>query len=189
MSIDVYWLNKHGYFVSSKTGGIEWVRDAGFSTTKNSITISTFMDGEDSYLRIMYYDRDLSNGKRIEHDYTVRLTTTPCNYGGVRWWFSCPLITNRVPCGRRVGTLYKYDELFGCRHCYNLTYNSRNLNSHGPEYDAIRAIKAAKAADKLKHEMKRHTYAGVPTKKQNRYYKLYEQSSGKYVIINGRIML
>lgn len=59
-------------------------------------------------------------------NYSVRLDSTPCQFGGRRYWFTCPLVKGGVPCSRRVGKLYlppggKY---FGCRHCYDLTYQS-----------------------------------------------------------------
>ena len=58
--------------------------------------------------------------------YRVELTATPCNYGGVRLWFVCPLYIAGRPCRRRVGKLYLPPgrRYFGCRHCYNLTYIS-----------------------------------------------------------------
>ena len=56
----------------------------------------------------------------------INLESTPTQFGGLRWWFTCPLSVNGVACNRRVGTLYlspgaKY---FGCRHCHKLTYRS-----------------------------------------------------------------
>jgi hypothetical protein len=59
-------------------------------------------------------------------DYKVRLATTRPQFGGIRWWFICPLIVNGVPCGRRVGKLYLAPRArhFGCRHCHELTYTS-----------------------------------------------------------------
>jgi len=52
----------------------------------------------------------------------VRLTTTPTNFAGRRWWFVCPL----AACGRRAGKLYLPPgaRLFGCRTCYGLSYRS-----------------------------------------------------------------
>jgi hypothetical protein len=48
----------------------------------------------------------------------IRITTTPCYFGGARQWFLCP------NCERRVATLYKpptKDELM-CRKCHDLQY-------------------------------------------------------------------
>ena len=59
-------------------------------------------------------------------DYTVRLATTPLPWGGVRWWFLCPLSKDGCGCGRRVGKLYlpRSGRYFGCRHCYDLIHRS-----------------------------------------------------------------
>jgi len=57
---------------------------------------------------------------------TVWLTTTRPHFGGLRWWFCCPLRVEGRPCGRRVGKLYlpPGGRYFGCRHCHGLTYTS-----------------------------------------------------------------
>ncbi len=57
------------------------------------------------------------NENTEELDYEIGLTTTPCNYGGFRWWFLCP------KCRKRVAKLYLW-KYFYCRHCHNLTYRS-----------------------------------------------------------------
>jgi hypothetical protein len=77
-------------------------------------------DPDNAWLRLHYRVND------EPVDYKVRLVTTKPNYGGLRWWFICPLV--RVDGGppRRVGKLYlpsgaKY---FGSREGYGLTYTS-----------------------------------------------------------------
>jgi len=57
-------------------------------------------------------------------DYLIRLTTTPLPWGGLKWWFTCPLSKHEVPCRRRVGKLYLLGRYFACRHCHELTYQS-----------------------------------------------------------------
>ena len=56
----------------------------------------------------------------------VSLTRTYPHFGGVRWWFTCPLILDGERCGRRAGKLYLPPGAghFGCRHCHDLTYRS-----------------------------------------------------------------
>ena len=59
-------------------------------------------------------------------DYKVRLETTRPNFGGLRWWFICPLVRRDGGPPRRVAKLYlphgaKY---FGSREGYGLTYTS-----------------------------------------------------------------
>ena len=48
-----------------------------------------------------------------ELDYAVPLQTIQPYWGGVRWWFTCPLVMNGRRCGRRVQKLYMPS---GCRY-------------------------------------------------------------------------
>jgi hypothetical protein len=50
----------------------------------------------------------------------IDLDSTPCTYGGRRYWFRC------ARCYRRVGVLYAPGKYWRCRHCYNITYQSSN---------------------------------------------------------------
>ena len=56
----------------------------------------------------------------------MRLTATRPRFGGLRWWFVCPLVVNGRPCNRRVAKLHLPPpaRYFGCRLCYRLTYAS-----------------------------------------------------------------
>jgi hypothetical protein len=54
-----------------------------------------------------------------DEQYPVRIVRTPCNLGGSRAWFICPV----VGCGRRVAILCG-GSIFACRHCYRLVYAS-----------------------------------------------------------------
>ena len=62
-----------------------------------------------------------------EHmDYKIRLQTTRPYIGGVHWWFICPLLRLGKSCNHRVSKLYLWPSgrYYGCRHCYDLTYES-----------------------------------------------------------------
>jgi len=82
-----------------------------------------------SSIRFSYRLRD---GEQIA--LTVALTTTRPNYGGLRWWFLCPIRdrSGRV-CGRRAGKLYMPagEAHFGCRVCHELTYQSHQEHRCG----------------------------------------------------------
>jgi len=56
----------------------------------------------------------------------IRLQITPTQFGGERWWFSCPLIKGGVTCDRRIDKIHLPPgaRYFGCRKCHNLTYQS-----------------------------------------------------------------
>jgi hypothetical protein len=50
----------------------------------------------------------------------VELTSTPCNFGGIRCWFRCP------KCNRRVAVLYMRSRLWSCRECAKVRYSSQH---------------------------------------------------------------
>lgn len=59
-------------------------------------------------------------------EYMLALTTTCPYWGGLRFWFVCPLVSPSGPCCRRVGKLYlpQGSRYFGCRRCHQLSYKS-----------------------------------------------------------------
>jgi hypothetical protein len=66
--------------------------------------------------------------RKVNYDYVVELDTTPCHFGGNRWWFLCP----NAKCRRRCRILYMApgSDYFLCRICQNLTYRSQQ---EGPD--------------------------------------------------------
>ena len=118
-SIDANRWMREGILVNDtqRWGGWQWTYTSGH---KNSISYRVNTQAAAGQLRLLY--TTTVSGTKHEMDYQVQLQTTPCNYGGVRWWFTCPL----SGCGRRVGKLYlpPGGRYFGCRRCYQLTYRS-----------------------------------------------------------------
>lgn len=172
LKVDVYWLKKNGYLhpYGWKSGGIQWT--SGWTGQKSSISIevNSVMGSPDKYVRLCYQSGSGEEKKSI--DYKVPLTTTPCNYGGIRYWFVCPLSVNGRYCGRRVGTLYKTGDYFGCRHCHDLTYDSKKENRRYKMYPLFVTLLDHKKVDELEAKIKRSYYAGKPTRKQRRLSKL-----------------
>lgn len=121
-SVSTTFLKQHDYFCGVRWGGMKWTR-GGEET--GSISFMVSVQDWTGEIRFQYTQTQRHSGEKESLDYPVRLTATSCRYGGKRWWFICPLIKNGYPCNRRVLKLYlgsgKY---FGCRHCYNLTYES-----------------------------------------------------------------
>lgn len=78
-------------------------------------------DAERPILTLEYRWRDVADIR-----VPIPLQATHPALGGLRWWFTCPLVVDGVPCNRRVGKLYLPPgaRYFGCRHCHNLTYRS-----------------------------------------------------------------
>jgi hypothetical protein len=65
-------------------------------------------------------------GTEERHAYPVALESTPCNFGGRRWWFRCPAVIEGQRCQRRCRILNRpYGSYFACGECHQLTYRSR----------------------------------------------------------------
>ena len=163
LRIDIRWLKQQDFLSGYKSGVIKWT----LSGREYAVKITISILGRDDHMRLQYTQTE-SNNEKKDFDYRIVLTTTPCNYGAKRYWFICPLFINGKYCGRRVGTLYKAGDYFGCRHCYNLTYRSRNINKN--QFHRIIYLEAE--IDKLSAKMKREHYAGKPTKLQDRLRKV-----------------
>ncbi len=106
------------------SGSWRWVYRSG---RENSIGYEVLTLGlARPVVRLFYSITRAGTEERDALDYPVRLTTTRPRFGGLRWWFLCPLVVNDRPCGRRVGKLYlpPRGRYFGCRHCHRLTYTS-----------------------------------------------------------------
>jgi hypothetical protein len=154
--LTVFQLRKYGMLEGGHTATvITWVmKNTG---KESSISLEVNMTGE-PYARLAYSLSDRESNV-TPCDSEVDLVTTPCNFGGVRYWFACPA------CSRHVGGLYLApgDRYFRCRHCNNLSYHSRNdSNLFGIWGVADRKMK------KLRSEIKRWTWRGRPTRKVRR---------------------
>lgn len=169
-SVSITFLKKHGYLSPQccQSGRISWKNYYDEVTGSIGIMVSTF-EGE-SFVRFYYTVTDRNTGEKTDYDYKVSLTTTPCNFGGVRYWFICPLNKNGAYCGKRVAKLYEAPGAvyFGCRHCYDLSYDSRNKSRCSWIGQLGYAMDLDMQIEKLKSQVKRNFYDGRPTKKFRR---------------------
>ena len=115
--ISTSFLRMQKYFQSPVSAGeIRWTRNG-----EPSGRIGIIVNRDEQYVQFRYSTQDRDTNVWHPKEYTVRLLTTPCNLGGDRYWFECFF------CQRRVGKLYLYGRNdFACRHCHNLSYDSRN---------------------------------------------------------------
>ena len=92
------------------------------------------LDTTDGYQPLVHLTYGLG---RESLDYPVFLETTQPQFGGVRWWFCCPF------CRRRVQKLFLPPRAsqFGCRHCHNLSYATRNQTPKDRLMERARAIR------------------------------------------------
>ena len=132
--------------------GAHWNGSIGW---KNGVQIDVFTGINERHLIRLKYG---------EHEYDIPLVTTPCNYGGRRYWFEC------LFCKRRVGVLYLRAHLFACRHCQFLTYESK-LESRN-----LRKIISITELEKAERKVKRTYYKRKPTKN----YLLFLKKEAKF---------
>lgn len=168
--ISIYFLNQNKYFETAyHSGDISWSRNG---EKTGSITVEYIVDYNEYYLRFIYTQTDKDTGEKKDFNYKVRLDATPCNYGGLRYWFVCPLSANGIPCNKRVGVLYKNGDYFGCRHCYNLTYRSKNENRRYRYNPLFNVLNYSDRIEELEAKTNRRYYAGKLTKTYQKIVKL-----------------
>ena len=112
--VDIRFLKQEGYLELGvwRNGIIVWS-----SRGEETGRINVSVDSTNSFLNITYYYSDPWTERTYIND-NISLTSTPCYFGGVRYWLRCS-------CGNRVGVLYAGGLKFACRHCYNLAYYSQ----------------------------------------------------------------
>ncbi|MBP6858063.1 MAG: hypothetical protein KBC11_02655 [Candidatus Pacebacteria bacterium] len=164
-------LYKYKYFTGRRTGELHWYH--GWSQDKSKVGIEVVTMGDEYYVRIQYTQTSRRTGEKKEFDYKISLTTTSCYFGGFRYWFKCPISNDGIPCGRRVGVLYKDGDYFGCRHCHNLTYESRNLSGF---LKSLGKQMSDDELDDIRYDIKRIKYKGKYTKRYLRYLRLCKQN-------------
>jgi hypothetical protein len=170
LDLSVYDLKRRGMLTGHAAAEITWVSShSGKESTV--LVVVEIMDEPHVIFAYTVKDRD---GQEKDYGRKISLTTTPCNYGGERYWFECP------SCGRRVGVLYLApgEVYFLCRRCNNLTYRSRNRSGMESLGHTSRQV------EKLRSEIKRWTWRGRPTRKVRRLQVL-ERKMG---ILSGPIM-
>ena len=186
--IEVWWLKKYGYLepdIWHKAGGISWT--FGWSGNKHSVgfyTSTVSSDDRNPHIEFSYTQTEPATDEKKEFKYRVQLISTPCRYGGIRWWFVCPLLKNGQPCNRRVGVLYKGGDYFGCRHCYELTYESRNKNRRYYMQPIFDFLMADKKTEEIEKTMKRSYYQGKPTRKMRRILKINQKMNSQASVVN-----
>jgi len=183
--LSIFKLKEFGLLKGYSATTLTWTRR--LSGNKSSIGIS--VDTEDLYAKVNYTITDRNTDEKTDYDYKISLTTTPCNFGGVRYWFICPLSVNGMYCGRRTGTLYLATggHYYGCRNCYNLSYESRNESRLGRFGSIGYPIVADRKIEELYSQIKRWTWRGRPTRKARKLHSL-EQKMNRAVFVSKMLL-
>jgi hypothetical protein len=121
-------------------------------------------------------------GIEREVSYTIEVVSDPCRFGGTRRYLRCPLVRGSEACGRRAGKLFlpPGGRYFGCRTCYNLTYQS--VQQHDQRVDKISRLPCAELARMLKLPFSLHTFLvlkGVQKKRETLLRKLQRSNTSR----------
>lgn len=127
-TFSVFELNQKQALSGRVSAKVSWMTVWG--TAEQSIGIYVVATGDLGYaghVQLRYKLTHALTGDSEDIEYTVGLEATSCYFGGVRYWFVCPLMHGSDVCNERVGKLYlpSHGKYFGCRKCYNLTYRSQ----------------------------------------------------------------
>ena len=155
--LNIFKLKEFGLLTGYAATTLSWK----WSLSGRKSSIGICVDTEELYAKVNYTVTDRDTGKKTDYDYKISLMTTPCNFGGVRYWFGCP------SCGRLVAVLYLApgNVYFRCRHCYDLSYESRNESRLGRFGNIGYNIVAERKIEELYSQIKRWTWRGRPTRK------------------------
>lgn len=112
--IDVRRWHHDGILQAGRAGAWQWtdaetgerLASIGYRSDGSRVTVSYSIDG-----------RPL--------DQNLLLSQSPCNYGGTRPWFICPVR------GERVAVLFMRGGRFACRHCQRIAYASQSDDACG----------------------------------------------------------
>jgi len=111
--VDIRYIRKQGWLYSGAQGSLNWSRGG---EPSGSVTYRI----SNSTLTLDYNVREYNDGwEPVLLD--VPLLTTPCRYGGHRYYFQCP----NQNCKRRCEVLYSAGKYFLCRKCCGYLYKSQ----------------------------------------------------------------
>lgn len=182
-SLSISWLRKNDGFIPKQLGGgiasgaISWgsgedMISIGYTTEINADEIME----EEGYIRVYYTHLDRETGEKENMDYKIRLTTTRCHFGGVRYWFVCP------GCTHRTGVLYSVRKYYVCRHCGDIAYRSQRRSGMFK-----RKLISIPELEKAKSEIKRLFYNGNLTKKALHFLELERKSDRDNLLLSAWI--
>lgn len=120
LRLDVNQLVRDGLIrpmASQHSATLIW-RDVATGESRSRVGYTSHLEEASGHMRLVYTITRGWSGEKHCLDYTIQLTTTPCRFGGRRWWFVCPLTS------RRVSKLYLPvgGQKFFARQAYRIAY-------------------------------------------------------------------
>lgn len=135
--LDVRWCNRQGYLRPGWSGIVQWSRRGERFAWIN-------VEAGFDQITLRYKTRD-RGGDWQSRNQSVAVEWTPCNLGGNRGWFRCPV------CGRRAAILYGAT-VFACRRCLRLAYESQRETPHDRALRKAQGIHEKLGGSGITHE-------------------------------------
>lgn len=139
------------------------------------ILSNDYMNNEVVFTTTVKHDTIYLMDKKFIHSFS--LLKQPCYFGGSRYWFRCH-------CGRQAGVLYFHNNVWACRHCHNIIYETQLQNRHSMAFLAIRLLR--KSQKVTAEHGKYFSYNGKLTKRARKHMKQMEESFKLYKTIQQR---
>jgi hypothetical protein len=125
LSLDINKLVRGGLISGQGVGGKIRFKKTVKGQLVGPIRFVVWSNGSRRRVLHLFFTVELES-KRQGVEQQIQLQTTKPYFGGVRWWFTCPIRSERNFCNGRVGKLYlpPNAHYFTCRNCHDLTYRS-----------------------------------------------------------------
>ncbi len=139
--LSIYELKRRGCLDHLRGMPVELEWKNYFETTKGRAKLVV-----DDECRSVHLTHSFIESRRLrsldDNWYYVSLTRRECRFGGFRYHLVCPLWKNGVHCGQVVDKLYcpPGAEHFGCRKCYGLSYDSRQVHRGGSQWTIMKLL-------------------------------------------------
>lgn len=171
-SISLPLLKKWGCLQDCYSTILTWTNNWGESSTG----IQIYLDAVPRpYVQLKYTITERDEFKQ-DFNYKIFLESKPCQLGGHRYFFFCPLVTNGEYCRKEVLKLYMPNgaKYFACRHCHKLTYEARQDHKHRFEHWQ-KFFDAEKKVEELTATKLKMYYQGKLTKRYQKYLKYHHR--------------
>ena len=169
LKLDVRRLARDGSLTPGALSTVSWTR----GDDEPAGTIITYMDQERPVLELRYSTRRDRETEWKRHTAPVWLDSTPCTYGGERWWFKCPA------CHSRRAVLYSVDGVFACRECHDLAYISTRQESWERGDHRIREI-----AERLGYTESGFPFRLTGGKPKGMHWRTYERLVNEFIVLH-----
>ena len=103
-SLSIFRLKRENLLASGCVRSGSWAWSNSFTgEERSSVGYELNLKSGASFLRLHYTHTSGWTNEKTDVDYQIPIVTTPCHFGGHRYWFICPITVNGRYCGRPRG--------------------------------------------------------------------------------------